>query len=186
MNPNTDMIQEFQVLTSNYGADNAKGPIIINTIGKSGGHDFHGEGYFYGRHNALNANRWLNNNLNIAMPQNKFFFPGGNIGGPVLIPHTDFNRNRDKLFFFTAFEYYYQTLDTGLLGATVPTSAMLGGDFSPTALAALGPRTAGGGTPSLLNDCLTGASNSGIVPAGCHDAGGNPNSYWGNTITTTP
>ena len=180
------MIQEFQVLTSNYGADNAKGPIIINTIGKSGGHDFHGEGYFYGRHNALNANRWLNNNLNIAKPQNKFFFPGGNIGGPVLIPHTDFNRNRDKLFFFTAFEYYYQTLDTGLLGATVPTSAMLGGDFSPTALAALGPRTAGGGTPSLLNDCLTGASNSCIVPAGCHDAGGNPNSYWGNTITTTP
>ncbi len=32
VNPNTDMIQEFKVLTSNFGAENAKGP---------GGHQHH-------------------------------------------------------------------------------------------------------------------------------------------------
>src|SRR5262249_20198611 len=101
--------------------------------------------------------------------------PGANIGGPVLIPHTDFNRNRDKMFFFTAFEYYYQTLDTGLLGATVPTSAMLGGGFSPTALASLGPRTAGGGTSSHLKSCLTVTPTAG----GC-------GSFWGGEVVTTP
>ena len=37
------------------------------------------------------------------------------MGGPVLIPGTHFNQNRNKLFFFTGFEYFYQVLDTGLL-----------------------------------------------------------------------
>ena len=49
----------------------------------------------------------------------------------MLIPGTGLNKNRDKLFFFTGFEYYHQTLDTGLLRATVPTPALLSGDFSP-------------------------------------------------------
>ena len=42
----------------------------------------------------------------------------------MLIPGTNFNKNRDKLFFFTGYEYFYQVLDTGLLRATVPTAAM--------------------------------------------------------------
>ena len=33
----------------------------------------------------------------------------------MLIPETRFNKNRDKLFFFTGYEYFYQVLDTGLL-----------------------------------------------------------------------
>ena len=40
----------------------------------------------------------------------------------MLIPGTSFNKNRDKLFFFTGYEYFYQVLDTGLLRATVPTA----------------------------------------------------------------
>jgi Carboxypeptidase regulatory-like domain len=155
VNPNTDMIQEFKVLTSNFSAENSKGPIVINSIAKAGGHDFHGEAYFSARHYAMNANRWVNNFTNTPKPANKFFFPGGNIGGPVLIPHSNFNRNRDKLFFFTAFEYYYQTLDTGLLGATVPTQGMRNGDFSPAELAKLGTKTASGGAPSQLGPCLS-------------------------------
>ncbi|MEJ7711835.1 MAG: hypothetical protein WKF84_18690 [Pyrinomonadaceae bacterium] len=46
-------------------------------------------------------------------PKSRFLFPGGNLGGPVLIPGTGFNKNSDKLFFFTGYEYYYQKLDTG-------------------------------------------------------------------------
>ena len=47
----------------------------------------------------------------------------------MLIPGTRFNKNRNKLFFFTGFEYFYQVLDTGLLRATVPTASELGGQF---------------------------------------------------------
>src|SRR6266851_8735210 len=121
VNPNGDMIQEFKVLTSNFSAENSHGPIVINTIAKSGGQDFHGEAYLYARHFSMNANHWLNDRTNQPKPANKFFFPGGNIGGPVRFPHSDFNHNRDKLFFWTGFEYYYQNLDTGLLADTVPT-----------------------------------------------------------------
>ncbi len=37
VNTVTDMTQEMKVLTSNFGAENAKGPVVIAAIGKSGG-----------------------------------------------------------------------------------------------------------------------------------------------------
>lgn len=134
VNPNTDMIQEFKVLTSNFSAENQKGPAVIQSIAKSGTRDFHGTGYLYARHNALNSNDWLNNRSGAPKPGNKYFFPGGNVGGPVLIPGTNINKNRDKIFFFTGYEHYFQTLDTGLLRATVPTELMRQGNFSETEL----------------------------------------------------
>ena len=130
VNPNTDMIQEFKVLTSNFSAENQKGPAVIQSIAKSGTQAFHGTGYLYARHHSLNSNDWLNNRSGAPKPENKYFFPGGNIGGPVLIPGTNFNKHRDKLFFFTGYEHYFQTLDTGLLRATVPSEAMRAGNFS--------------------------------------------------------
>lgn len=172
VNPNTDMIQELKVLTSNFGAENAKGPAVINTIAKAGGRDYHGEGYFYARHYSMNANDWLNNKTGTAKPASKYFFPGGNIGGPVLIPGTKFNHNRDKLFFFSGFEYFYQTLDTGILTATVPTSDMVNGNFSPSALAALGSKTAGGGAPSPLNADALKKFPGGMIPPSAIDPGG--------------
>ncbi len=38
------------------------------------------------------------------------------------------------MFFFTGYEHFFQTLDTGLLRATVPTEAMRGGNFSDSEL----------------------------------------------------
>ncbi len=58
----------------------------------------------------------MNNNSNVKQPANSYYYPGGTIGGPIIIPHTNFNKNHDKLFFFTGFEYYKQTLDTGYFG----------------------------------------------------------------------
>ena len=43
----------------------------------------------------------------------------------MIIPGTNFNKSREKLFFWTGFEYFRQTLDTGLLRATVPTPGEL-------------------------------------------------------------
>ena len=178
VNPNTDMIAEFKVLTSNFSAENQKGPAVINSVARSGGRDFHGGAYLYARHYTMNANDWLNNRQGTdtstgkpraPRPENKFFFPGGNIGGPVLIPGTNFNKNRDKLFFFTGYEHYFQTLDTGLLRATVPTDGMLNGNFSPEELSKLGNITSSGGPPQQVNQDLY---PGGIIPPSDIDPGG--------------
>jgi hypothetical protein len=144
VNPNSDMVEEMKVLTSNFSAENQKGPAVMTSISKAGGQSFHGSAYFYARNYAMNANDWLNNRNGQARPENKYYYPGGTFSGPVIIPGTNFNKNRDKLFFFTGFQYYYQVLDTGLLRATVPTTAMINGDFSPASVAQLGTITASG------------------------------------------
>jgi hypothetical protein len=151
VNPNSDMIAEFQVKTSNFSAENQKGPAVVSSVAKSGGTDFHGSAFLYARNYALNANDALFNATSQSRPQNKYYYPGGTIGGPVLIPWTNFNKNRQKLFFFTGYEYFYQVLDTGLLRATVPTPGMINGNFSPAEVAKLGNVTQSGGPPGQVN-----------------------------------
>src|SRR5260221_7973810 len=140
MNTNADMTAELKVMTSNFGADEAKGPVVISAVGKSGGQQFHGEAYAYGRSYHLNANDWLynakgkysNGQAVLPKPETKYFYPGFNIGGPLIIPGTNFNHNRDKIFFFFGTEYYKQDVDNGVYEAVVPTAAMRQGDFSET------------------------------------------------------
>jgi hypothetical protein len=137
VNPNPDMVGEFKVLQANYGAEHAKGPITIDAVSKAGGRNFHGMGYVYMRDYRLNSNEWLLNRFSTLpgpenKPKNQFTYPGFNLGGPLLIPGTNFNKNRDRLFFFTGYEYYRQRLDTGTLQSWVPTQAMREGDFSNT------------------------------------------------------
>lgn len=166
VNPNSDFVQEFKVLTSNFSAEEQKGPVVITSVTKSGGRDYHGSGFFSARNHALNANDWLFNNTHTQQPANSYYYPGGTFGGPVRIPGTSFNKNRDKLFFWTGFEYYHQTLDTGLLRATVPSSDMLAGDFSPgTILAGEGPFTANSGkAPGQLNSSALAAFGGTSIP----------------------
>ena len=134
VNPNSDFLQEFRVLAGNFSAENQKGPIVITSVTKSGGMKLHGSGFFSARNYELNANDWLNNFNKSPKPANKYYYPGGSIGGKVPKTH-------DKLFFFAGFEYFYQVLDTGLLRATVPTSNMLGGNFSTSELEKIGDST---------------------------------------------
>ena len=154
VNQNSDFIQEFRVLASNYSAEERKGPMVITSVTKAGGSQFHGEGFFYARNYVLNSNDALFNAEGAKQPQNKFYYPGFDVGGPVLIPWTNFNKNHNKLFFFTGYEYYYQVLDTGLLRATVPTAGMLNGDFSPAEVAKEGTITASGKAPGQVNQAL--------------------------------
>ena len=162
VNPNSDMVSEFRVLTSNFSAENQKGPAVITSVAKSGGQEFHGSGFFYARNYTMNANDALFNSSGQSRPENKYYYPGFTIGGPVLFPHTNFNKNRNKLFFFTGFEYFYQVLDTGLLRATVPTPGELTGNFSPAEVAKEGNITASGGPPGQITNP---AFPGGIIPA---------------------
>ena len=124
---NPEMTQEIQVETSAFGADTANGPNVINTTGKSGGDHYHGEAWFDVRNDILNANDWVDNH-HTPLPTPKggaaYYYPGGDIGGPV--PHTN-----KKLFFFGAFERPLQNQgNANVIRASIPTPAMLGGDFS--------------------------------------------------------
>ena len=177
VNPNPEMLQEVHVLQSAFSAENTYGPVVINTTTKAGGTQFHGEFYDSIRNYNLNANdsssnargRRSDGSLVQPRPQNVFSFPGGNIGGPVLIPGTKFNRNRDKLFFFSGFEYFYQSLVTSTITAVVPTAAMRAGDFSPTTIAGMNPAAGVGGGLRTLNATLF---PGGIIPPAQFDKGG--------------
>ncbi len=142
----TDSMQEVKVMTSNFSAENQKGPVVVTGVTKAGGQNFHGEVFFYARNYNLNSNDWYNNTAGLPIPQSTYYYPGFNLGGPVLVPGTRFNKQRNKLFFFVNYEHYTQNIDNGALKAFVPTQAMRQGDFSPASLAAAGlnlPSTSG-------------------------------------------
>ena len=165
VNPNADMIAEFKLTMSNFSAENQKGPAVMSSVAKSGGQKFHGSGFLYARNYVLNANDWLANVSGQPRPQNKYYYPGGTLGGPLFIPGTNINKSHQKLFFFTGYEYFYQVLDTGLMSSEVPTPGMLAGNFSPAELAKLGNKTASGAPSGQINAKNAALYPGGIIPA---------------------
>jgi len=135
--PNVDMISELKVESAAYSAAEANGPIVVTTETKAGGRDFHGEGYMSTRYHSMDAADWQNKNNGLPKSQTSLFYPGFNIGGPVILPGV--SRDRQKLFFFAATEIAQQHVDQGVRKAAVPTAAsspgagghgMRDGDFS--------------------------------------------------------
>lgn len=127
---NPDMVQEVKVQTSNYAAEHGSSAVQISATTKGGSSGFHGSVYDYMRHWRFQANDRSNSINDVERPKSKYNYPGGNIGGPVLLPGTNFNRNRDKLFFFVGFELYRQQVDEGSKLLRVPTLKERAGDFS--------------------------------------------------------
>lgn len=141
-NVNPDMTSEIKVLTNSYDAEYAKGPLIFQAYSKSGGRDFHGEAYFYARNGAFDSVESSQKaqapyGTKPALPGDHYYYPGGNIGGPVLLPFIHFNRDRNKLFFWVGYEYMNQQPVGAISYYDVPTPGMLSGDFSAAALAAM-------------------------------------------------
>ncbi|HKQ73607.1 MAG TPA: carboxypeptidase regulatory-like domain-containing protein [Blastocatellia bacterium] len=139
-----DATQEIQILTANYSAEygrSAGGQIRIVT--RSGQKGFHGGVYEYLRNAAFNSNTWARNRLLSAarpcdqFPKDDACRPspfrynqyGYNVSGPVLIPGTDFNKDRNKLFWLFSQEWVKQRA-TGSNVQRVPTARMRAGDFS--------------------------------------------------------
>ncbi len=121
MAPNTDFVQEVKVQSSNYAAEFGSGGVQVNAITKGGSAEFHGTAYTYIRHHQFPANDRSNSIAGVAKPQSEFLYPGANISGPILIPGTSFNKDRDKAFFFLGVELWRQNVDTGSAFAVVPT-----------------------------------------------------------------
>src|SRR5712691_2477405 len=133
--PGPNAFQEFTINSSNYSAEfgNSSGGVINFTI-KSGGNDFHGEGYLFLINEALNANIALNRLTGLPRPRDRQKDFGFAVGGPVILPHfgeggpiRGYN-GRNKTFFF--FNYGgYRTTQSEAVDITVPTVRMRSGDF---------------------------------------------------------
>jgi hypothetical protein len=131
---NADMVAEVKVTQSAFSADSWHGPVVVEAVGKSGSSGFHGETYLHYRDASLNSNSYYFKQNGMALFPAHYAYPGGSIGGPLLIPHTNFNKNK-KLVFWTGFEYYNQYVpDTyvPLLRDNLPTLSERQGLFDPT------------------------------------------------------
>ncbi len=177
-NINQDMVSEVKVLMSSYSAEYAKGPVIFEAYSKSGTSAFHGEGYFYARNSIFNSwdaytrTQFLSDIAgnpttpasqfsNSLEPPAHFYYPGGNIGGPIIIPGTDFNKSRKKLFFWAGYEYMKQQPAIAPINYNVPTVEQRAGDFTETTINGQ-PGIVGGVNTPLLK-ALQGNSNYGYA-----------------------
>jgi hypothetical protein len=116
--PSIDSVAEVQVITNQFSAEYGRasgGRINIRT--KAGGNRFRGRAYYFYRNDNLNANTWNNNRRasvtypnGIPRPPLLNNNPGFTFGGPI---------RKDKLFFFTSYEFDHLKEDT-LLDAWVP------------------------------------------------------------------
>src|SRR5262249_25372636 len=124
--------EEFKVETSGIPAEYGRtGGGIFNFTLRSGTQSYHGSVFGQFRHEALNANTWINNQLSdlnpsdaarYAKPRDRQQVGGAGVGGPLGFRRT---------LFFAAFEEYHQArAQLGAYDRTVPTPAFLNGDFS--------------------------------------------------------
>ena len=143
--PAQDAIAQFQTLDSNYSPDYGigSGGTIVMVL-KSGTSRFHGELYEFNRNTDYNANDYFNKQAGNPRPEFMLNEPGGNIGGPLFIPHV-YNTQRNKTFFFWNEEW------RRLIQGSAPSTAntIPASDF-PTAGTDLAYSTFGGGAAPLV------------------------------------
>ena len=148
-----DAISQFQTLSSNYSPDygiGSGGQILM--VLKSGTRNFHGGLWEFNRNEAFDAKNYLSKMNNQAKPRLRVNIFGGNIGGPLFIPHV-FNQNRDKTFFFFNEEDRREIRGSAPSSlVTIPTS-----DFpvAGQALVYTPPGTAAGATPAPITVPVT-------------------------------
>jgi hypothetical protein len=96
--PAPDAIQEFKVQNSLYDAQYGRGGganVDIET--RSGTAQFHGNAYYFGRNEALDANNFFANETGVPRGEFRRSQPGATLGGPV--PWS-----RHRAFFFVSYQ----------------------------------------------------------------------------------
>lgn len=127
--PNVDTIQEFRNDTAAFKAEQGRmSGGSMTAVVKSGTNELHGRAFGYYDTQRLDANSWLNNKLGRV----KSIYHRNDFGlmadGPVFIPRLYNGKN--KTFFLISYEGYRFPSSAGASLFTVPTTAMLNGDFS--------------------------------------------------------
>jgi hypothetical protein len=129
--PSPDALDEFKMQTSTYSAEYGRangGSIDVTT--KTGTNHFHGDGFYFFRNKALDANLYFNKQTQLAegepnlppdLRQNQF---GGTAGGPIV---------RDKLFGFFSYQKTKQVNGNSGLSINDSYPLLPSGDRSNTA-----------------------------------------------------
>ena len=172
--PALDSIGEVRVQTSNFQAEYGRSSgATITVVTRAGTKDFHGSAAYYKRDTKLNANEFsrkqqcgLGQTAQCDPPLYKFDNTAWTIGGPVLLPGTDFNKSRNRLFFFWSQDLLGRTDPGGLNQRRVPTALERKGDFSQTF-------DSQGRLVSIRDPQLTGS---------CSSTSGGPACFPGNVI----
>jgi len=115
--PFPDAVQEFRVQTSTQDAQygyHSSG--VVNVVTKSGTNTVHGGAFEYLQDSRFNATRAFIPKKE-PMHRNQF---GGTLGGPLI---------QNRLFYFAGYQGTVQD-QVSSLSSTVPTAAMLAGDFT--------------------------------------------------------
>ena len=101
MNFSQEVVQEFQISTTNFDSSTGIGTKgAVNIVTRSGSNDFHGGGYFFYRDHNMAAYPGLARSPLFPNPFFQRKNPGVSLGGPI---------KKDKLFFFFNYEYLKQT-----------------------------------------------------------------------------
>ncbi len=157
--PSVEAIGQVQVITNGNSAEygRAAGGVMEVSL-KSGTNQLHGVLFEDLQNTVLDANRWENNKAGTARPpvkQNQF---GAAIGGPII---------KNKLFIFGDYQGTRIATAGGVIqnlgyggNFTVPTQAMIGGDFS----ALLGKAIGNGIVQNEIFDPTTTTCTSGCLP----------------------
>jgi len=146
--PRPDSVQEFRLLTSNYEAEFGRNSgAVINVVTKSGTNDFHGNVRAFYRPTVLSAARFFDQNANQKPREGtvddfrrrferKEF--GGNIGGPIYLPHfgeggRSLISGKNKAFFFADYEGRRQLIVSTLTLSNLPSAEEKAGIFTRAA-----------------------------------------------------
>jgi outer membrane receptor protein involved in Fe transport len=119
--PNPDALEEFSVLTNNFGAEYGRNSgAVVNAVTKSGTNAFRGSLWEFLRNDTLDARSFFGLTKN-KLRRNQF---GGAFGGPIV---------RNRAFFFGSYEGVRERTGAARSGLVVPTAAERTGDFSASA-----------------------------------------------------
>jgi hypothetical protein len=137
---NMDAVGEVKVLMNNYQAEYGRtAGVQVQAVTRAGTNQYHGNGYYYKRNEEFNANNFFSNRAGTPIPRYRFNTWGGNLGGPVYIPHLITSKN--KLFFFYSQEYLPTSTPQNIVNVTMPTAAQRSGDYSATSTLVKDPTT---------------------------------------------
>ena len=138
MQPNTDTIQEFNMLRSTFSTEYGQGQAVVSMVTKSGSNSIHGTAYEFARNSIFDARNYFNTKFLTAgvpssgvNPQLNFSRHqyGGTVGFPII---------KDKVFVFGGYEGLRTTQGRPVY-SIFPTQAQISSALSS-------PQVAAGGT----------------------------------------
>jgi outer membrane receptor protein involved in Fe transport len=134
VNLNMDAVNEVQVISNGYTAENGRNNGgLINVVTKSGTNTFKGSAWYNGRRDRFNANDYFRKVNHQPKPLYDVNISGYGFGGPLVIPGLIDSRSATKkTFFYVSQEYTTDRRPTTTTRANMPTALERIGDFSQT------------------------------------------------------